>query len=153
MAKIKIKINSNEIEIDSRDLDINNKNMHEIIEDIHSFILDNINQHNKLDSISNDTVQFKKTAIIDDPKPTFDEPVVISPQEIKSKLHFLEKQSFFDIPHTVNEIVNQFHEYGWISNSLDVSKELIKMVFNKELLKNFHDERFYYFVKKPLLSN
>ena len=42
-------------------------------------------------------------------------------------------------------------EHGWHASALDVSVALTKMAFSKELLKNSHDDRSYYFAKTAMV--
>ncbi len=153
MARIKIKLGINEIEIESRDLDINNENIVQTINIIADKIMENNNQlvfnepmKKRIDC--SEIVSSKETKYSE-----LHEQVVIHPHEIKSKLYILTKQLFFNQPRTVSEIINQLRDHGWVSNPLDVSKELIKMVFSKEILRNSYDDKSHYFVKTPLLSN
>ena len=74
-------------------------------------------------------------------------------EEIKDKIDFLEKKSFFTQPRTVSDTVSELREYGWSASPLLVSKVLVKMAFNKEILKNSQDKRSYYLSKEALLTN
>ena len=155
MARIKIKIGINEIEVESRDLDINNENIIETINTVVK-VTKNNNQLTLNGSLRNRIIDLETDSSKEENRELHEqelEHVVINSHEIRSKLYILTKQSFFNQPRTVNEIVNKLRDYGWISNPLDVSKELIKMVFNKEMLKNSYDDKLHYFVKTPLLSN
>jgi hypothetical protein len=73
-------------------------------------------------------------------------------EEIKDKIDFLEKKSFFDQPRTVSDTVSELREYGWSASTLLVSKVLVKMAFNKEILKNSQDKRSYYLAKEAILT-
>ena len=67
-------------------------------------------------------------------EPEFSEPKYVGFDEIKSKLRILETSKFFDLPRTVTETVQQLREYGWATNSLDVSKALAKKWHQTEKL-------------------
>jgi hypothetical protein len=86
-------------------------------------------------------------------EPEFNEPKPISSTEIKDKLKILENNSFFNAPRTVTETVEQLREYGWVASPLDVSKALVNMASNKEILKNSTENRTHYFVEEALIAN
>ena len=71
---------------------------------------------------------------------------------IKDKIDFLDKKSFFNQPRTVSDTVGELREYGWSASPLLVSKVLVVMAFNKEILKNSQDKRSYYLSKEALLT-
>jgi len=85
-------------------------------------------------------------------EPEFNEPKPISAKEIKDKLKILEKNSFFNIPRTVTETVQQLREYGWVASPLDVSKTLVNMASNKEISKNSSENRTHYFTHEQILA-
>jgi len=84
-------------------------------------------------------------------EPEFNEPKPISAKEIKDKLKILEKNTFFNIPRTVTETVQQLREYGWVASPLDVSKTLVTMASNKEISKNSSENRTHYYVPETIL--
>ena len=163
MAKIKLKFGENEIEIESRDFYVDNQSIGQVIDNITTCLEENkarivyektpsnpgksqINYQasmNYLKSLDNAEVH----------EPEYHAPVPIVDEEIRDKLHFLEKKSFFDKPRTVSETVSQLREFGWSASPLYVSKALAKMAFNKEIQKNSYQNRCYYCAKKALLAN
>jgi hypothetical protein len=162
MARIKIKIGENEIEVDSRDFYVDNQTLGDIIEDISNHIHTNqakITYANKNEvEKSKESIQSNQYCLeyLDDAEayePEFNEPKAIGLHEIKSKLRILETSKFFNSPRTVTETVQQLREYGWSASPLDVSKELVKMASNKEILKNSQENRAHYFVENALVSN
>jgi len=74
-------------------------------------------------------------------EPEFNEPKYIQTNEIVSKLKILETSKFFDSPRSVSETVQQLREYGWATNSLDVSKTLAKMALNKKFTKSSNENK------------
>lgn len=85
---------------------------------------------------------------LDDAKvhePEFTQPKHITINEVSSKLKILETDGFFESPKTATEILQQLREYGWFANPLDVSKTLVKMAFNKEIVRNFSNDKTRYF--------
>ena len=85
-------------------------------------------------------------------EPEFNEPKSISAKEIKDKLKILEKNSFFNIPRTVTETVQQLREYGWVASPLDVSKTLVNMASNKEISKNSSENRTHYYAQEAIFA-
>ena len=157
MAKIKLRIGDNEIEVDSRDFYVDNKTIGEVIENIATHlqtknvrvitgdfpVQDNIQEVPALNSLENAEVY----------EPEFNNPTSVPLKQLREKLLILSKNYFFDQARTVPETVNELRERGWIASTLDVSKTLSKMAFNKELLKNKQGKRSYYFIKEALLAN
>jgi hypothetical protein len=142
MAKIRIKQGSNEIEIDSRDFYIDNDSVADVVE--------------SLKQLLHERPQTDVMGTLDDAEfhePEFSSPSTIAGDDIKHKLRILAKDSFFDQPKTVGETVAQMSEYGWSASPFDVSLALTKMAFNKEFLKNTHDDRNQYISKEALLTN
>ena len=86
-------------------------------------------------------------------EPEFNEPKPILSGEIKDKLQILEKNSFFNVPRTVTDTVQQLREYGWVASPLDVSKALVNMALNREISKNSVEHRTQYFVQETILTN
>ena len=162
MAKIKIKFGESEIEIDSRDFYVDNQTIGQVIDNITKSMQDNkariiientsTESERLTDSFSTGYDVLNELEDVEAFEPEFNEPEPISISEIKEKLKFLQSKSFFDTPRTVSETVEQLREYGWAASLLDVSKVLAKMAFSREILKNSHDQRNYYFVKEALLS-
>ncbi len=161
MARSKLKLGENEIEVDSRDFYVDNQTLGEIIDSISHHLPEN---HAKIvyetESINKSTQTEHLTQYglenLDDAEvyePEFNEPKYITSHEIKSKLRILETSRFFDSPKTVTETVQQLREYGWAASPLDVSKALAKMASSKEIMKNSHENRMYYFVQESLISN
>lgn len=152
MAKIKLRFGTNEIEIESRDFYVDNNTLGDVINSVTThmeqnkarIIQDEPNpyQTNYLNNLENAEVH----------EPEFSSPVPIFAEEIRDKINFLTKKSFFDQPRTVSDTVSQLREYGWSASPLLVSKVLVKMAFNKELLKNSQDKRSYYLSKEAILT-
>lgn len=164
MAKIKIKFGANEIEIDSRDFYVDNQSIGQVIDSVTKSMQENkariVFDEQSLEKNEKNTNSYNSNFDVlnglDDAEafePEFNEPEPISISEVKEKLKFLETKAFFDTPRTVSETVEQLREYGWSASLLDVSKVLAKMAFSREILKNSHEHRNYYFVKQALLTN
>lgn len=154
MAKIKLRFGQNEIEIESRDFYVDNNTLGEVIESLATHMEENRakiifdektsqSNVNYLNSLENAEVY----------EPEFSSPMPIFAEEIKDKINFLEKKSFFKQPRTVSDTVSELREYGWSASTLLVSKILVKMAFNKEILKNSQDNRSYYLSREALLTN
>ena len=163
MAKIKIKFGENEIEVDSRDFYIDNQSIGQVIDSVAKsmqenkarIVIDDHSLENTEKTPNSFASNFDVLSDLEDVEafePEFNEPEPISISEVKDKLKFLESKSFFDTPRTVSETVEQLREYGWSASLLDVSKVLAKMAFSREILKNSHEHRNYYFVKEALLT-
>ena len=160
MAKIKLKLGENEIEIESRDFYVDNNTFSEIIKNISKLLEEEqaklIKNTQETDSSQSSNANQYGIEYLDDAEifePEFNEPKYISPDQIKSKLHILETSGFFDSPKTVAETVQQLREYGWAASSLDVSKTLAKMASNREIDKNFEENKMYYYLTESLISN
>jgi len=160
LARIKIKFGNNEIEVDSRDFYVDNQTLGDIIENISNHMYVNEakiiykNKNEETHGISDSSQHGLE--YLDDAEtfePEFNEPKIITSNEIKVKLRILETSKFFDYPRTVTETVEQLREYGWSASPLDVSKALVKMASNREILKNSKENRVHYFVQNTLLSN
>ena len=159
MARIKLKLGENEIEVDSRDFYVDNQTLGEIIQSISQHLPENQAKivYENVPVQSTDTEYSGQYGLeyLDDAEayePEFNEPKIITSNEIKSKLRILETSRFFDSPRTVTETVQQLREYGWAASPLDVSKALAKMASNKEIMKDSHDNRTHYFVE-ALVAN
>jgi len=160
LARIKLKIGENEIEVDSRDFYVDNQTLGEIIDNISNHLPENqakivYETESIKSSECNNSDQFGLESLDDAEafEPEFNEPKYVTPNEIKSKLRILETNRFFDSPRTVSETVQQLREYGWATSSLDVSKALVKMASNKEIMKNSHNSKIHYFVEDALIIN
>ena len=160
MARIKLKLGENEIEIDSRDFYVDNQTLGEIIDDISQHLpetqakiiyeTDAIQPPTKVEHPAQFGLEHLDDAEAYEPE--FNEPKYIIFNEIKSKLRILETSKFFDIPRTVTETVQQLREYGWVASPLDVSKALVKMASNKEIMKNSKENRTHYFIQESLIN-
>jgi len=158
MAKIKLKFGENEIEVDSRDFYVDNQTLGDVIEN-----LANLMGENQIKPVYDNT----SSAIIEQSnydslnsledieifEPEFNEPKPILSGEIKDKLRILEKNSFFNVPRTVTDTVQQLREYGWVAGPLDVSKALVSMASNREISKNSTQNRTHYFAQEVILAN
>ena len=159
MAKIKLKFGENEIEVDSRDFYVDNNTLEEVIENLANLMALNKNDSQKESPIITDNSKnstFDSLNSLEDVEifePEFNEPKPISADEIKDKLKILEKNSFYNVPRTVTDTVQQLREYGWVASPLDVSKTLVNMASNREISKNSAENRTHYFVQEALLIN
>jgi hypothetical protein len=163
MAKIKLKFGENEIEIESRDFYVDNKTLGDVIDSVATYMEENrariiydeksseieIKNQNTYQSNVNYLRTLENAELYE---PEFSAPISIFSDEIKDKIQFLERKSFFNQPRTVSDTVNEFLKHGWSASPLLVSKILSKMAFNKEILKNSHDNRSYYLAKEALLA-
>ena len=141
MAKIRVRFGKNEIEIDSRDFYVDNETVGEVIENIRQCMGESENQ-NPITSLPDAEIF----------EPEFSQGQCITSDLLTEKLHILAGESFFDQPRTVGEVVGSLMEHGWHASALDVSVALTKMAFSKELLKNSHDDRSYYFAKTAMVN-
>lgn len=163
MAKIRVKFGENEVEIESRDFYVDNQTVGSVIDVVTKSMQENKarivfddRSLERLGKITENYEPIESLQAFDDAEthePEFSEPTPIQLTEIKEKVNLLVSKSFFDTPRTVSEIVEQLREYGWAASPLDVSKILAKMAFNREILKNSHENRYFYFAKKALLAN
>ena len=140
MAKIRVRFGRNEIEIDSRDFYVDNETIGEVIENIRQCMGDAMNES-------------PITALPDAEvfEPEFSQGQSVTSDVLTEKLRIIANESFFDQPRTVGEVVGSLMEHGWHASALDVSVALTKMAFSKELLKNSHDDRSYYFAKTAMV--
>jgi len=141
MAKIRVRFGRNEIEIDSRDFYVDNETVGEVIENIRQCMGESENQ-NPITSLPDAEIF----------EPEFSQGQGITSDLLTEKLNILAGESFFDQPRTVGEVVGSLMEHGWHASALDVSVALTKMAFSKELLKNSHDDRSYYFAKTAMVN-
>ena len=163
MAKIKLRFGENEIEIESRDFYVDNNTLGDVINSVTTHMEENrariiIDEKTSFQNIENENAYQTNSYLrnlenAEVHEPEFNSPVSIFAEEIKNKIDFLEKKSFFNQPRTVSDTVSQLREYGWAASPLLVSKGLVKMAFNKELLKSSQDKRSYYISKEALLIN
>lgn len=159
MAKIKLKFGENEIEVDSRDFYVDNQTLGEVIENLAKLMEENQTKPVYQSPPPEPTVKessYDSLNSLEDVEifePEFNEPKPISANEIKDKLKILEKNSFFNVPRTVTETVQQLREYGWVASPLDVSKTLVNMASNREISKNSTQNRTHYFAEEPILAN
>ena len=164
MAKIKLRFGENEIEIESRDFYVDNNTLGDVIDSITThmeesrskIILDEKPSYQHIENENTYQTNLNYLRTLEDAEvhePEFNSPIPIFAEEIKAKIAFLDKKSFFNQPRTVSDIVSELREYGWSASQLLVSKVLVKMAFNKEILKNSQDKRSYYLSKESLLTN
>jgi hypothetical protein len=163
MAKIKLRFGENEIEIESRDFYVDNTTLGDVIDSVTTHMEENRariitdkktnEKHTGNQNTFQTSLNYLRTlenAEVHEPE--FNSPMPIFAEEIKDKIDFLEKKSFFDQPRTVSDTVSELREYGWSASTLLVSKVLVKMAFNKEILKNSQDKRSYYLAKEAILT-
>ena len=164
MAKIKLRFGENEIEIESRDFYVDNNTLGDVIDSVTShmeanssrIIIDKKSSEPQKENENTYQNNLNYLSTLEDAEvhePEFSSPIPIFAEEVKDKINFLEKKSFFNQARTVSDTVSELREYGWSASPLLVSKVLVKMAFNKEILKNSHDKRSYYLSKESLLTN
>ena len=154
MAKIRLKFGENEIEVESKDFYVDNKSIDEVIYNLSRFVARNQTEEQR----TNTQVEIIRGALNNESKtnylssledaeihePEFVQPISIDRNQIRSKIHILARDSFFEQPRTVSEVVAQLREYGWAAVPLDVSKILANMSLKKELQKDMREKRSYY---------
>ncbi|TLX70452.1 MAG: hypothetical protein E6L05_04150 [Thaumarchaeota archaeon] len=154
MAKIRLKFGENEIEVESKDFYVDNKSIDEVVYYLSRFVAKNQTEEQR----TNEQVEIIRETINNDSKtnylssledveihePEFVQPVSVDMNQIRSKIHILARDSFFEQPRTVSEVVAQLREYGWAAIPLDVSKVLTNMAMKKELQKDLREKRSYY---------
>ncbi len=154
MAKIRLKFGENEIEVESKDFYVDNKSIDEVIYNLSRFVARNQTEEQR----TNTQVEILRETLNNEPKtnylssledaeihePEFAQPISIDRNQIRSKIHILARDSFFEQPRTVSEVVAQLREYGWSAVPLDVSKILANMALKKELQKDMREKRSYY---------
>lgn len=162
MAKIRLKFGENEIEVESKDFYVDNKSVDEIIYNLSRFVARNQTEEQRTDA----QVEILREALGSESKinylssledaeihePEFVQPISIDRNQIRSKIHILARDSFFEQPRTVSEVVAQLREYGWAAVPLDVSKILANMALKKEVQKEMREKRSYYSNKIVQLS-
>ncbi len=152
MAKIKLRFGENEVEIESRDFYIDNETLGDVISNVTRHMEENkarIIFENQPEGVAQDTLSSLEDAEVYEPE--FTNPIAIPTREIHNKLKILDKNSFFNIPRTVSETVEQLREHGWSTSPLDVSKALTKMSFNREISKHSKNNRMFYSTKQAVI--
>ena len=163
MAKIKLRFGENEIEIESRDFYVDNNTIGDVINSVAThmeenkarIIFDEKTSSQKMEDENTYQSNLNYLSTLENAEvhePEFNSPMPIFSEEIKAKIEFLEKKSFFKQPRTVSDTVSELREYGWSASPLLVSKVLVEMAFNKEILKNSQDKRSYYLSKEAILT-
>ena len=140
MARIRLKLGANEIEVDSKDFYVDNQSVDEVISNLSRYVAE------ATEVSSNETAADYLSSLEDAEihEPEFTTPISIDSSQIRSKIHILVRDSFFEQPRTVSEVVAQLYEYGWAARPLDVSKILVNMALNRELQKDSQEKRSYY---------
>ena len=146
MAKIRLKFGENEIEIESKDFYVDNKSVDEVVSNLSRYVADRTSAVEYTTQEQTDVTTNYLNSLEDAEihEPEFTRPISIDASQIRSKIHILVRDSFFEHPRTVVEVVGQLHEYGWAVRPLDVSKVLANMAINKELQKDSRERRSYY---------
>lgn len=146
MARIRLKIGVNEIEVDSKDFYVDNQSVDEVISNLSRYVTEGTEVSNKEATVN--YLSSLEDAEIHEPE--FTTPISIDSSQIRSKIHILVRDSFFEQLRTVSEVVAQLYEYGWAARPLDVSKILANMALNRELQKDSQEKRSYYSSNKLL---
>lgn len=146
MARIRLKLGANEIEVDSKDFYVDNQSVDEVVSNLSRYIAEANETPNK--EITVNYLSSLEDAEIHEPE--FTTPISIDSNQVKSKIHILVRDSFFEQARTVSEVVAQLYEYGWAARPLDVSKTLANMALNRELQKDSQEKRSYYSNNKLL---
>jgi len=153
MARIKLRLGENEVEIESRDIYIDNETLGDVISSVTRLMGKNksriIFENQPGEGVTQDTLSLLEDAEVYEPE--FTDPIAIPTREIHNKLKILDKNSFFNIPRTVSETVEQLREHGWSTSPLDVSKALTKMSFNREISKHSKNNRMFYSTKQAVI--
>src|SRR5574342_304853 len=147
MARIRLKLGANEIEVDSKDFYVDNQSVDEVISNLSRYVAQ------ETTNVSNNETTVNYLSSLEDAEihePEFTTPVSVDSSQIRSKIHILVRDSFFEQPRTVSEVVAQLYEYGWAARPLDVSKVLANMSLNGELQKNSQEKRSFYSNNKLL---
>ena len=153
MARIKLRLGENEVEIESRDIYIDNETLGDVISSVTRLMGKNksriIFENQPGEGVTQDTLSLLEDAEVYEPE--FTDPIAIPTREIHNKLKILDKNSFFNIPRTVSETVEQLREHGWSTSPLDVAKALTKMSFNREISKHSKNNRMFYSTKQAAI--
>jgi hypothetical protein len=154
MAKIRLKFGENEIEVESKDFYVDNKSVDEVIYNLSRLVAINQAEEQRTnaqveilrDTLNNESKTNYLSSLEDAEihEPEFAQPISIDMNQIRSKIHILARDSFFEQPRTVSEVVAQLREYGWAAIPLDVSKVLANMALKKEIQKDMREKRSYY---------
>lgn len=140
MARIRLKIGANEIEVDSKDFYVDNQSVDEVVSNLSRYVAEGTEVSNKETTVN--YLNSLEDAEIHEPE--FTAPISIDSSQVRSKIHILVRDSFFEQPRTVSEVVAQLYEYGWAARPLDVSKILANMALNRDLQKDSQEKRSYY---------
>ena len=146
MARIRLKLGANEIEVDSKDFYVDNQSIDEVVSNLSRYVAEANEAPNK--EVTVNYLSSLEDAEIHEPE--FTTPISIDSNQVKSKIHILVRDSFFEQARTVSEVVAQLYEYGWAARPLDVSKVLANMALNRELQKDSQEKRSYYSNNKLL---
>lgn len=165
MAKIRVRLGSNEVEIESRDFYIDNDTAAQVIADLAFRLQENsarvITESEPESTFEAPDIAATYQANMDYLKmlrdaevhePEFTAPTPITVDELPSKIEGLECDGFFGKPRTVSETVEQLREYGWIASPLDVSKALARMAMHKELAKSSEENKTFYYKEAAIFS-
>ena len=147
MARIRLKLGTNEIEVDSKDFYVDNQSVDEVISNLSRYVAKETPEASSNETTVNYLKSLEDAEIHE---PEFTPPVSVDSSQIRSKIHILTRDSFFEQPRTVSEVVAQLYEYGWAARPLDVSKVLANMALNRELQKDWQERRSYYSSDKLL---
>lgn len=145
LARIRLKLGANEIEVDSKDFYVDNQSIDEVVSNLARYVAERTSVSEDVLSEQNQSTNYLSS--LEDAEihePEFTKPISIDATQIKSKINILHRDSFFEQPRTVSEVVAQLYEYGWAARPLDVSKVLTNMSFNGELQKDSRERRSYY---------
>ena len=150
MAKIRLKFGPNEIEVESKDFYVDNHSMDEVIGNLSRFVAENKTENTRsyVQTYEPDTNYLNSLEDAEIHEPEFTQPISIHENQIRSKINILVRDSFFEQPRTVSEVVAQLYEYGWATRPLDVSKVLANMAFYREIQKDSQEKRSYYSTPK-----
>ena len=150
MAKIRLKFGPNEIEVESKDFYVDNHSVDEVIGNLSRFVAENKteNAHSYVQTYEPNTNYLNSLEDAEIHEPEFTQPISIHESQIRSKINILVRDSFFEQPRTVSEVVAQLYEYGWAARPLDVSKVLANMAFYREIQKDSQEKRSYYSTPK-----
>ncbi len=140
MARIRLKLGANEIEVDSKDFYVDNQSVDEVISNLSRYVA----EETKVPNAETTVDYLSSLEDVEIHEPEFTAPISIDSSQIRSKIHILVRDSFFEQPRTVSEVVAQLYEYGWAARPLDVSKILVNMALNRELQKDSQEKRSYY---------
>jgi hypothetical protein len=149
MARIRLKLGANEIEVDSKDFYVDNQSVDEVISNLSRYVAQETTNVSSNETTVNYLSSLEDAEIHE---PEFTTPVSVDSSQIRSKIYILARDSFFEQPRTVSEVVAQLYEYGWAARPLDVSKVLANMALNRELQKDWQERRSYYSDKLLQLS-